>query len=251
MADFSIVWLTCGYGPRLLLVWEAEEPLKCPIDKLTDGVHVVGKHNGDITAPSISQWTTTRLGIKGWHGELLPCFAISNLILVKIWDDRKQVPLATLRPHDGQPGNCVAFLTAPVRPDHINLVTAVQIHTWFFFLIFTPSFIALHCYLHRSLLIPIWDWHWCVPYVTSTVVSGCPNLAILKLKCLTSSFIVLHLVNDTSDPGPGDQSMVINKARLALTKWLRIMAMHTNLRSQKFIRAPGLFHKVAGLESIS
>jgi hypothetical protein len=120
-----------------------------------------------------------------------------------------------------------------------------------FFLLFTPSFIALHCYLHRSLLIPIWDWHWCVPYVTSTVVSGCPNLAILKLKCLTSSFIVLHLVNESSDPGPGDQSMVINKARLALTKWLRIMAMHTNLRSQKFIRAPGLFHQVAGLESIS
>lgn len=147
-------------------------------------------------------------------------------------------------------GQLCCFSDCTWAPDHINLVTAVQIHTWFF-LLFTPSFIALHCYLHQSLLIPIWDWHWCVPYVTRTVVSGCPNLAILKLKCLTSSFIVLHLVNESSDPGPGDQSMVINKARLAFTKWLRIMAMHSNLRSQKFIRAPGLFHQVVGLESIS
>jgi enhancer of mRNA-decapping protein 4 len=90
----------------------AEEPLKCPIDKLADGVHFVGKHDGDITALSISQWMTTRLA------------SASNDGTVKIWDDRKQVPLATLRPHDGQPVNCVAFLTAPDRPDHINLVTA-------------------------------------------------------------------------------------------------------------------------------
>lgn len=57
--------------------------------------------------------------------------ALFLVVQVKIWDDRRQVPLATLRPHDGQPVNCVAFLTAPERPDHINLVTAVQIQLYF------------------------------------------------------------------------------------------------------------------------
>jgi enhancer of mRNA-decapping protein 4 len=37
------------------------EPLKCPLDKLIDGVKVIGKHNADITDLSISQWMTTRL----------------------------------------------------------------------------------------------------------------------------------------------------------------------------------------------
>ncbi|KAJ4816604.1 Enhancer of mRNA-decapping protein 4 [Rhynchospora pubera] len=114
--------LFVGIGNRVLKIditrvargkeFTAEEPLKCPIDKLTDGVHVVGKHDGDITALSISQWMTTRLA------------SASNDGMVKIWDDRKQVALAAIRPHDGQPVNCVAFLTAPERPDHINLVTA-------------------------------------------------------------------------------------------------------------------------------
>ncbi|EEE57711.1 hypothetical protein OsJ_08193 [Oryza sativa Japonica Group] len=43
---------------------------------------------------------------------------------VKIWDDRKPVPLSILKPHDGQAVYSVAFLTAPEHPDHINLVTA-------------------------------------------------------------------------------------------------------------------------------
>jgi hypothetical protein len=44
---------------------------------------------------------------------------------VKIWEDRKAVPLAVFRPHDGNPVNSVAFLTAPDRPDHIVLITGV------------------------------------------------------------------------------------------------------------------------------
>jgi enhancer of mRNA-decapping protein 4 len=43
---------------------------------------------------------------------------------VKIWDDRKPVPLSILKPHDGQAVYSVAFLTAPERPNHINLITA-------------------------------------------------------------------------------------------------------------------------------
>ncbi|CBI14840.3 unnamed protein product, partial [Vitis vinifera] len=58
------------------------------------------------------QWMTTRLASASTDGT------------VKIWEDRKLVPLAVLRPHDGQPVNSVTFLTAPHRPDHIILITA-------------------------------------------------------------------------------------------------------------------------------
>lgn len=55
-------------------------------------------------------------------------FCLRSLLFlhqVKIWEDRKAVPLATLTPHDGRPVNAVAFMTSPNRPDHINLITAV------------------------------------------------------------------------------------------------------------------------------
>ncbi|KAL6909893.1 hypothetical protein ACP4OV_001552 [Aristida adscensionis] len=92
--------------------FSAEEPLKCSLDKLIDGVNVVGKHDGEITDLSISQWMTTRLASASKDGT------------VKIWDDRRAVPLSVLKPHDGQPVYSVSFLTAPERPNHINLVTA-------------------------------------------------------------------------------------------------------------------------------
>ncbi|RVW50142.1 Enhancer of mRNA-decapping protein 4 [Vitis vinifera] len=43
---------------------------------------------------------------------------------IKIWEDRKTLPLLVLRPHDGHPVNSATFLTAPHRPDHIILITA-------------------------------------------------------------------------------------------------------------------------------
>ncbi|XP_058076857.1 uncharacterized protein LOC131225345 [Magnolia sinica] len=42
---------------------------------------------------------------------------------VKIWEDRKALPLLTLRPHDDEPINSVTFLTVPHHPDHIVLIT--------------------------------------------------------------------------------------------------------------------------------
>ncbi|KAL0306201.1 UNVERIFIED_CONTAM: Enhancer of decapping protein 4 [Sesamum radiatum] len=42
---------------------------------------------------------------------------------IKIWEDRKALPIAVLRPHDSQPVNSVTFLAAPHRPDHIILIT--------------------------------------------------------------------------------------------------------------------------------
>jgi enhancer of mRNA-decapping protein 4 len=38
-----------------------EEPAKCHLEKLSDGVCLVGKHDGDVTDLSISQWMSTRL----------------------------------------------------------------------------------------------------------------------------------------------------------------------------------------------
>ncbi|XP_030490975.2 enhancer of mRNA-decapping protein 4 [Cannabis sativa] len=92
--------------------FSAEEPLQCPIDKLVEGVLLVGKHDSEITELSMCQWMTTRLASASLDGT------------VKIWDDRKPLPLAVLKPHDGVPVNSVTFLTAPHRPDHIVLITA-------------------------------------------------------------------------------------------------------------------------------
>ncbi|KAF7108092.1 LOW QUALITY PROTEIN: hypothetical protein CFC21_108629, partial [Triticum aestivum] len=89
-----------------------EEPLKCSLDKLIDGVHLVGKHDGDVTDLSLSQWMTTRLASASKDGT------------VKIWDDRRTVPLSVMKPHDGKAVYSVSFLTAPEQPNHINLVTA-------------------------------------------------------------------------------------------------------------------------------
>lgn len=43
------------------VAYSAEEPLRCPIDKLIDGVQHVGKHDGEVTDLSMCQWMTTRL----------------------------------------------------------------------------------------------------------------------------------------------------------------------------------------------
>ncbi|KAJ6700435.1 ENHANCER OF MRNA-DECAPPING PROTEIN 4 [Salix purpurea] len=91
--------------------FSAEQPLTCPEDKLIEGVKLVGKHDGEVTELSMCQWMTTRLASASTDG------------VVKIWEDRKAVPLAVFRPHDGNPVNSVAFLTAPDHPDHIVLIT--------------------------------------------------------------------------------------------------------------------------------
>ncbi|CAI9755055.1 unnamed protein product [Fraxinus pennsylvanica] len=92
-------------------VFSAEKPLKCPIDKLIHGIQLVGSHDGEVTDLSMSQWMTTRLVSASLDGT------------IKIWEDRKSLPIAVLRPHDSQPVNSVTFLAAPNRPDHIILIT--------------------------------------------------------------------------------------------------------------------------------
>ncbi|KAL8135516.1 enhancer of mRNA-decapping protein 4-like [Apium graveolens] len=92
-------------------ILSAEEPLKCPVDKLIDGVQFVGSHDGEVTDLSMCQWMTTRLVSASVDGT------------IKVWEDRKSHPIAVLRPHDGLPVNSATFLTSPHRPDHIILIT--------------------------------------------------------------------------------------------------------------------------------
>lgn len=57
-----------GKGER----FSAEEPLKCPVDELINGVQLVGKHDGEITELSMCQWLTTRLASASLDGTV--CF---------------------------------------------------------------------------------------------------------------------------------------------------------------------------------
>ncbi|KAL1204880.1 Enhancer of mRNA-decapping protein 4 [Cardamine amara subsp. amara] len=92
-------------------VFSAEAPLQCPLDKLIDGVQIVGKHDGEVTDLSMCQWMTTRLVSSSVDGT------------IKIWQDQKAQPLVVLRPHNGHPVNSATFVTSPERPDHIILIT--------------------------------------------------------------------------------------------------------------------------------
>ncbi|XP_021740796.1 LOW QUALITY PROTEIN: enhancer of mRNA-decapping protein 4-like [Chenopodium quinoa] len=92
--------------------FSGEEALACPLDKLIEGVQLVGKHEGEVTDLSMCQWMTTRLVSASKDGT------------IKIWEDRKAAPLLVLRPHDGHPVDAAKFLAAPHRPDHIMLITA-------------------------------------------------------------------------------------------------------------------------------
>ncbi|XP_040362841.1 enhancer of mRNA-decapping protein 4 isoform X2 [Rosa chinensis] len=111
--------LVVGIGKRVLRidttkvakgeVPSAEDPIKCPVEKLVDGVQFVGKHDGEVTDLSMCQWMTTRLVSASMDGT--------------IWEDRKSQPLLVLRPYDGLPVYSSTFVTAPNRPDHIILIT--------------------------------------------------------------------------------------------------------------------------------
>ncbi|CAN8270136.1 unnamed protein product [Cochlearia groenlandica] len=92
-------------------VFSAEAPLQCPLDKLIDGVQIVGKHDGEVTDLSMCQWMTTRLVSSSADGT------------VKIWHDRKEQPVAVMRPHDGHPVNSATFVSCPETPAHIILIT--------------------------------------------------------------------------------------------------------------------------------
>ncbi|KAK8486046.1 hypothetical protein V6N11_033023 [Hibiscus sabdariffa] len=102
---------TMKVGKNEVYSTDAPSPRQCPIHKLIDGIQLVGKHDGEVTDVSMCQWMIARLVSASTDGT------------IKIWDDRKAVPLTVLRPYDGRPVYSATFLTAPHRPDHIILIT--------------------------------------------------------------------------------------------------------------------------------
>jgi enhancer of mRNA-decapping protein 4 len=54
-------------------VFSAEAPLQCHLDKLIDGVQIVGKHDGEVTDLSMCQWMTTRLVSSSVDGTVCVC----------------------------------------------------------------------------------------------------------------------------------------------------------------------------------
>lgn len=56
-------------------VFSADEPLRCPVDRLVDGVQLVGTHDGEVTDLSMCQWMTTRLVSASLDGTVRESFA--------------------------------------------------------------------------------------------------------------------------------------------------------------------------------
>ena len=67
----------------------AQEPLICPIDKLIDGVVLVGKHDGEITELSMCQWMTSRLASASMDG-VVSIFFVDVLFSFFIKKTKKQ-----------------------------------------------------------------------------------------------------------------------------------------------------------------
>lgn len=65
-------------------VFSADEPLRCPVDRLVDGVQLVGTHDGEVTDLSMCQWMTTRLVSASVDGTVRGSFAYSLLCLLSL-----------------------------------------------------------------------------------------------------------------------------------------------------------------------
>lgn len=61
-------------------MFSAEEPLKCPLDKLVDGVQLVGNHDGEITELSMCQWMKSRLASASVDGTVGVLFIDSSAV---------------------------------------------------------------------------------------------------------------------------------------------------------------------------
>lgn len=52
---------TMKVGKSEVFSADAPSPLQCSIDRLIDGIQLVGKHDGEVTDVSMCQWMITRL----------------------------------------------------------------------------------------------------------------------------------------------------------------------------------------------
>jgi len=60
-----------------------DPPLRCPVDKLIDGVQLVGTHDGEVTDLSMCQWMTNRLVSASQDGTVCVFFLL--LLTVTFW----------------------------------------------------------------------------------------------------------------------------------------------------------------------
>ncbi|XP_019196256.1 PREDICTED: enhancer of mRNA-decapping protein 4-like isoform X2 [Ipomoea nil] len=114
--------LVVGIGERVLKidttkvgkgeVFSEKKPLRCPVDRLVEGVQLVGTHDGEVTDLSMSQWMSTTLLVSA---------SVDGMI--KVWKDSESIPIAVLSPHGGQPVYSVTFLAPPNNPGEIILIT--------------------------------------------------------------------------------------------------------------------------------
>lgn len=87
--------------------FDVEEPVHCPIRNLLEGVRCINEHDGDITDLATSHW-----GLSA---------SASNDGMVRLWKDRNT---SSLTPHQGQQVGAIALLAAPLRADHLVLLSA-------------------------------------------------------------------------------------------------------------------------------
>lgn len=57
---------TTRFGKRG--AFSPEEPLKCRLDKLIDGIQLLGEHDAAVTDLAMCQWMTTRLASASLDG---------------------------------------------------------------------------------------------------------------------------------------------------------------------------------------
>eukprot|EP00252_Welwitschia_mirabilis_P021119 TRINITY_DN5321_c0_g1_i1.p1 TRINITY_DN5321_c0_g1~~TRINITY_DN5321_c0_g1_i1.p1 ORF type:complete len:1265 (-),score=309.02 TRINITY_DN5321_c0_g1_i1:127-3921(-) len=93
-------------------IFSAEHPLKCSMETLAEGISYVGKHAGTVTSLSAYHWHASYLASASEDGT------------VRIWEGGHATPIATLKPHGGDPVGAVVFITSPCSPDNVILLTA-------------------------------------------------------------------------------------------------------------------------------
>lgn len=61
-------------------IFSSEQAMECPVNKLIDGVQLVGKHDGEVTDLSMCQWMTTRLVSSSTDGTVSTFISCPTLV---------------------------------------------------------------------------------------------------------------------------------------------------------------------------
>lgn len=61
--------------------FSTETPRQCSVDRLFDGIQLVGKHDGEVTDISFCQWTITRLVSASTDGTVGASLFVHHLLI--------------------------------------------------------------------------------------------------------------------------------------------------------------------------